>query len=487
MKVKSSNKLTLFNQAPQITLNQSDVDLKEFAQFAKNRKDKASLQQDVSIEVKESDFIEFPFRHISATIVGAGGWQATDFSNEKVLKKAVPLLKGKPAYLNHDMDVGNEVGYIGNTKWSKAYINSEGFEIPAGINAPFVIDSVLEPALIRKMSGPNPYVKSASITVKFDWEASHEFNDEWDFYWSLGEMREDETGEMSMVRRIVTQINEIYESSLVWLGADPYAGILDANGEVKFINKAGISFAKADDSKITDEQVELLKKEYFDNNHYFVDVKNVESFNHNSMDKFKELIAQKLGKKPEEINLEMIASSFENSNKLEEQTKAFSTLTDSFNTLTEKSTNLENSISEMKATNSELSGKVTSLESDNSILKEEKVSLEGTLEKLQKSVGSVLDLQRKEAIKFYKLSIGNNNASNLIIEELENETNLEVLSAKTESYGGLVVNSFGATCNDCNSKEINFRSSKESKQGNEDDENYSFIDPVLAAQTGRKY
>jgi hypothetical protein len=169
----------------------------------------------------EEDFFSFMFRQLSATIVGSGSWKATDFRNLAVLKASVPLLSNKPAYTNHDMEVGNEVGHVGTAVWKDAYTNEQNVQIPAGIEAPFVLDFQLQPKLVRQMNSPVSPVQCCSVTIDFEWEASHEFENEWDFYYHLGEIINDEE-----VRRIVTKINDYYESSLVWKGADVFARML---------------------------------------------------------------------------------------------------------------------------------------------------------------------------------------------------------------------------------------------------------------------
>jgi hypothetical protein len=80
---------------------------------------------------KEEDFLPFWFRHISATIVGGYTWKATEFP-EKVLKKSTPLLKLKPVFVNHDLQVSNIVAGIGETKWTPGFKSSDGIQVPPG-------------------------------------------------------------------------------------------------------------------------------------------------------------------------------------------------------------------------------------------------------------------------------------------------------------------------------------------------------------------
>lgn len=237
---------------------------------------------------KPEDFYRVPFRLISATVVGAKSWKATDFSNTELLKGSMGKLVGKPIYFDHDQDILNWVGVIESTSW-EGETTQDGVVIPAGINGILVIDGKTNPKIVRGIA--MGAVFSNSVTVKFEWEQSHTFESPNEFYDKLGSYSS--TGEM--VRRVVVEIKDYHETSLVWLGADPYAKLINKDG--KLVNPdytaAYIPFSKVGeaeknsyekDHKMTgamemDPSILALSKRKINNNQNF-----------NTMD-FKQLLA----------------------------------------------------------------------------------------------------------------------------------------------------------------------------------------------------
>lgn len=196
------------------------------------------------ITPKPEDFVEVPFRLLSATIVGGGTWKATDFSDERILRKSAPKLDGVPLYKDHETDLDNWVGLVNGVKWTKEFTDDSGMTIPAGIDGIVAIDKVTNPKVARGvLSGA---IFSNSVTVDFDWEMSHPFESEYDFFNRLGE----EGSDGKMIRRIVVGINDYHESSLVWLGADPFAKAIDVDGNHKNVDISSVySYAKLSYSK----------------------------------------------------------------------------------------------------------------------------------------------------------------------------------------------------------------------------------------------
>jgi len=203
------------------------------------------------VDVKEGDFLFAPFRLISATIVGGGTWKATDFSNEAVLRRSMPLLQDKPVYRNHWMDPDYWLGQVDSLAWGQSYVqSSNGLIIPSGIDGLLAIDTVGKKNQQLARGIVTGSVRSNSVTIEFEWEPSHDFPDEWDFYYYLGEMVEGK-----MVTRVVTKIIDYHETSIVGLGADPYAKAIKEDGELVDVDLAGASgsgMQKSDD--LTDEQ-----------------------------------------------------------------------------------------------------------------------------------------------------------------------------------------------------------------------------------------
>lgn len=382
---------------------------------------------------KPEDFMLFPFRLISATIVGGGTWKATDFSNEKVLKKSVPMLSNKPAYKNHDLRIGSDIGSIGTCEWVSA---SE--KVPGGIDGPYVIDSVLNGDLCRKMLSPTSPIQSSSVTVMFDWEASHEFENENDFYWHLGEMVDG-----SMVRRIVTNISDYVESSLVYLGADPYAKMKDKEGNYINIDRSSIlSNSKFDD--------DILKDYYQSEKKYII----INSFvKENLLDlrkgflledknptleldiMFKTELAKHLNISEEELTIEKI--------------KSFSFLP----------------ASEVET----LKGKVTTLEASAITKETEVATLTASVEtltterdsfKANAELGvSYIARLRKEAKESYSKTVGGKPVA-AIEAEIEACADIATLEAKISMFHGKLITDFKCTCEACGSDKVSFRSSE---------------------------
>lgn len=130
-------------------------------------------------------------------------------------------------------------------------------KVPSGIDAMVLIDAKTNPKIARGVLMGSVF--SNSVTIDFDWIPSHEFENEEDFYMSIGKLHTDG----KMVRRIVTKIHDYFESSLVWLGADPYAKAIDNEGDLVNIDVSNVyeytrtSFSKKhkiDLDKIEDEE-----------------------------------------------------------------------------------------------------------------------------------------------------------------------------------------------------------------------------------------
>jgi len=423
--------------------------------------------EDLPTVIEEGDLIQFPFRQLSAAVVGAGSWKATDFTNEAMLRNSMPLMRNKPAYTNHNMSVGNEVGFIGEPIWDTGHTTESGISVPAGINAPFVIDRKLFPDIARKLSSPVPYIKSSSVTVLFEWEPSHEFEDPMDFMWHLGDKIDGE-----VVRKIVTRIVDYYESSFVWLGADPYAGILDEEGRIIFVDMDGVeeneALSRENIMGISEFKKDPLKALYDKERKYIVE--NCEFSDYSlSLSKGKSVkppkkskemnevllkLSEKLGKKVEEINPELLEN-FTFVTKEDKQ--GFDALSQKVETLKGEKKTLEDKVNSYKNINIE------------GVELEEQINLSSVLEKSKLFDKSVTDLQ-KQAVELYKKSHGDK-AKEVIVNEINKTTDVDALEAKIEMFGGKLINEFTAKCEDCDSEKINFRSSKDDSEGDEGENN----------------
>jgi hypothetical protein len=423
----------------------------------------------------ENDYIYFPFRHLSATIVGGGSWKATDFSNEKVLKAGYKKLNGKPAYKNHWMVVGEEIGIVKDVTFTPAYTNANGEKIPAGIDGPFVIDSKLEPKLVRRMTSPHGSpIQSASVSVLFDWEASHDFENENDFYYHIGEMVEG-----SMVRRVVVEIIDFYESSLVWLGADPYAKML-VDGEVVNIDRASVVYngdLKGDNN---------FNKIYNNFKKFFVfdcreaaitlDLKKTSSNasfakpTNDNMD-FQELVAKMLGIPKDQVTPEMLQKYSFVAKEDAESFKQFQTDKKALDTqLQEKVSEIATLKKAVDDKDKEL-GNLLKFKTDTEA---QALKDKPFIEYGQKS----LENDRKRAKELYSKFV-HGKTEKAILDEIETSTT-ESLNAKIEMWGGKVYEKFGAKCVKCGSNEFDFRSSVDEEDPNKDKGKGSYDLPNLA-------
>ncbi len=185
---------------------------------------------------KDQDYIRVTFRLLTATMANAHNWGATDFSDEDVLKESVELIIGKPAYLDHNMwSVTNNIGVIESAYWVEEAVDSMGNTIPAGIEGVFKVDAKKWPDIARDLQAEIPSIQSASVTVKFEYVPSHQFEYKSDFWWEIGEIQDD--GRMCC--RKATKILDYHEASLVSLGADPFAKIR-VNGELFNIEHSAV-------------------------------------------------------------------------------------------------------------------------------------------------------------------------------------------------------------------------------------------------------
>ncbi len=419
---------------------------------------------------KEEDFLPFTFRHLSATIVGGGTWKATEFP-EKVLKAGHKMLSNKPVFVNHNMEVSNIVGGIGQTKWTPAFTAADGTKVPAGIDGPIWIDGKLHPDLCRKMQAfPVPHIQSVSVTVVFEWEPSHVFeNREGDEDMWLFEMRIGQMVDGEMVRRVATKIIEFYETSLVWLGADPFAKILDNEGNPLNIEKSAIvgmeKFDKDPLAEIYKKDSKYFIKESCISNGNKLDLvkrmfkkntetgkstlsnnkenNNTETFNSNTdMEKIIQILAQRLNKKPEEITEDLIAG--------------FVLVPNDEHTSLTKLQKEVGTIEGYQAVISERDKFKQDLEAANGTIKSN--------EPLVKFANSTLEARKENAIKLYRLTLkdgeSEDEAAVKVIERAVDEKDFGTLESLTKQYGGQAFDTLGGKCLECGSTQVDFRDSE---------------------------
>lgn len=418
--------------------------------------------ENVPLIPKESDFAFFPFRHISATIVGSGTFKSTDFSVPGVLRASTSLLENVTAYTNHIEWVGEDVGYVGTPEYTEEYTNSQGKRIPGGIDAPFVIDSVLHPVLVRKLSSPVSTIHSASVGVMFKWEASHDFEDPSDFFWHLGEIVNDEE-----VRRVAQEIMLYNESSFVFKGADPFAKKLNENGEVVNINAAEV-FSKQRPGNFLEYSGHNPKRKYF-----VVSCLDKQKYLH-----LEQLYSKKQDstKQKDVMNKELVKHFSTVFNVSEEDI-----LSGKFSVEDAKKFNVtpagegKNRVSlakynAVKKTNEELTEANEKLQNDFDTLETEKETLEAERDTLKQDAeeakkftefGKSKFTETKEEAKRLYTSFSGGSPDELIVKEIEEETDFSKLESKIKMWGGQLATKFSATCKDCGKNNIVFRSSTE--------------------------
>lgn len=394
---------------------------------------------------KPEDFIKVPFRLLSATVVGAGTWKATDFSNAQVLQDSMVDLKEKPVYYDHDTTLTNWVGIIDSVQWGDA----DG-DIPGGINGIISIDGKTNPKIARGILVGAIF--SNSVTVEFDWKPSHALED---FDDQVGRMGPDG----KMIRRIVTKIHNYHETSLVWLGADPYAKIIDENGNLKHIDK---------NSTYDAEEIEIQRNKYSKEGFYSItnqQEKKIFSYFKNKLNlqtndthlKNKNMELEKLLK--EKFKKDSINEDFINSLVVEDEFKS-----EQLQKLQEKVVSLESEsfidVSGEKVTKDQLSN-YTLISNDKYAELTKEVLENKEFAELGKSY---ISNKRNEVITLYKLSVDNNSDEAMLA--LINKANSIELDGLLKQYTGSTTKRFSGKCKDCGSTKFEFRSSVQEADDN---------------------
>lgn len=433
---------------------------------------------------KEEDFLPFWFRHISATTVGGGSWKATEFP-EKVLKAGMNLLAFKPSYVNHELETSNIIGGVGDVKWSGKTKLSDGTVVPPGIDAPIWIDGKLHPDICRKLAAfPVPHIQSVSVTVTYEWEPSHVFEDSsgQEDIW-LFENRIGQTVNGEMVRRIATKIIDFYETSLVWLGADPFAKILDADGKPMNIEKSAIVGLTKEFNKDPLNQLYKDTGRYFVNDSCFVNLNKLDLQRHvienigktenfsrtlpnskktstnfkNDLEmELKEFIAQQLGCKPDEVTVDKL--------------KEFSFVKSAEHTTLVDLQKLVGSKSDFETLKSEKDKAEADLVTANETiegLKTEKTANEPLVTFATDHKTKLKD----EAVRLYKVANADKVEDSIVsmIGKAADDNDFKLLNGLIVQYGGKAFGEFEGECSECGCKEIKLRSSEGTEGGGKDE------------------
>lgn len=158
------------------------------------------------------DFFIVPFRLLSSHIIKGLGYPI-DYSKEGLLESAVTLFSDRTVYPDHCSSVEKWIGVVKNATYNST-------SDPKGIDAELWISKQRTGNSDIILGIQCGAITRCSVTISFDWVPSHPDLKQYAFWESLGTEVDGE-----LVRVVVTTIHQIYETSLVWWGADDSAQI----------------------------------------------------------------------------------------------------------------------------------------------------------------------------------------------------------------------------------------------------------------------
>lgn len=418
---------------------------------------------------KEEDFLKQKFRLISATVVAAGSWRSTEFPAD-VLKASVKALANKPIFYDHDTDLLNIVGIVKEPEWaaastSKAVVGGKetSVTVPAGINGTLWLDTKGSTKLARAVAFGGVF--SNSVTVSFSWKPSHNMESADEFERLVGTMHKDGT----MIRRVATEVYDYFETSLVWLGADPYAKLIDKDGHLVNIDTSSTY---------------NLRKEVFQEKGFFQVARGLdEGVLHLSLSGTKKPEPQPPAPTPEKLELPMKLNALA---QLSILTKLRAT--DKYKNIADDTELTSEHVEALMAMDQEAKKKVSTYDAltaeagaelADSIAKGE-VSLVKKTDKAELATfrtekaanaavidfgKKVLDGFRKEGERLYRLSLAEGTAADETIIKAFKEGTPEQVETACKTHLSGAVEKFGGHCEDCGSTNYSFRASLAPEQG----------------------
>jgi len=216
-------------------------------------------------QVKNLDmrYAYIPFRLLSAdSVIGAGGWNCSIFSKQ-VLQEAAEKWEGTVLRVDHSLSTKNILGNIVDVWFDEGSIQN-GVRVPAGVNGFFKVNREEFSTEVELLTSDPSGIRATSAGVAFAFEPSHEFENEYDFWYHVGETINGE-----YVHFKVIKIEQVIEQSAVWDGADPCAVMLssDENGlifkylkENNILNEDRMKELKARTENATKFKSELKKE-----------------------------------------------------------------------------------------------------------------------------------------------------------------------------------------------------------------------------------
>lgn len=390
---------------------------------------------------KDDEFIEPTFRLLSNVIVSKD-YNPTEFPAD-VLKNSMDKLVGQTVNCDHETDILNAIGSIKEVFWQEAYTTDDGIVIPAGINGRFKIDAKANPRIARGIMMDPPSIHSNSVTVRFSWKPSHEFEKPWEFYNNLGTIASDG----QLVRRIATNILGYMETSLVWHGADPFAQKVNKSGQIVLPSYSKSYY----DQQQNSEKKPVEKKRYL--------LYSVEDFK----DLAKGETIEKL-EEPSKTQNETTGPKISNENfnkkpmENEELERFTATVIAVLGLNKEEKHSLETIASSLKQ-----------LKEDYDALKVKKTEVDekvASIEKENKELKSLAEIGKTHLASFRDLAITNykklngENADQAVLTLLGDEaTSYTVIKTLNDTYTAALEEKFPMTCNKCGSHDVGRNSS----------------------------
>jgi len=381
---------------------------------------------------EEGDFIYPEFRLLSETIVREN-YAPIDFSKEGILKASMGLLENSPVYPDHESSIGNSLGIIEKVYWQDSY-EINGVKIPAGINARLKIDAKANPRIARGLLMRPPSINSTSVSVSFNWEKSHDLNDN-EFYNLYGKIGPDG----QLVRKIVNDIRGFPEVSLVSVGADRFAQMIT---EERIVNphKAVRSFSEKNSFEPFRPYVYTDFIWHDNTNNYFFNTKN------KVMDKLNLLTLSFA-----QLGIEIPNIDWDNVNQ--------ESLVELLKPIIPKPVAIPENIQQFMEKVPDITFEKYTAILNNQLtpeITEELTKLKSNAEFVNNQIESF----KKEVISNYKLSVGPDNESSVILGMLEKAT-LEELADLNKGYIAALDALVPLVCEDCGSHKISRKSSKD--------------------------
>jgi hypothetical protein len=393
------------------------------------------------LKPKKEDFIEPAFRLLSEVIVRKK-FDPIDFSMNGVLKASMNKLVGQAVYPNHEPLVGNELGVVKRVLWQDAYTTNDGIDVPAGINGIFLIDGKSHPNIARGIMMDPPSIHSNSVTVEFAWERSHPSMSDEEFWSKTGTFAKDG----QLVRRVVTEVINFSETSLVPHGADPFAQKIGKNGQI--VNP---DYASRRDS-LSEYKKEPRK------NHFFIDYKEVASLSEKFEDENQTIPNNSNNKTEDFMKDKVILAALTLLGminiKLEELTE-------------EQATDIEAKLTALKTSSTELATLKTEkqgLETQVQTLTSEKTKVEGELAAAKTTIQGLEEIKTAELNEVKRLYAALGEKDDTILKSFEG-MDVKTLSSFKAKYQKELDEKVPHVCQDCNSTNV-ARNSASPEEGN---------------------